>query len=501
MRRSLLLLVVGASAACGRASPLPPPLTPQTTGTIAIAGLQAPVRVVFDQRGVPHIYAVNTPDLFVAQGFVQAQDRLFQIDLWRRASQGRLAEILGANFIDRDAMTRRIQYHGDPDLEWASYGRDARTIAEAFVRGINAYVSLARERLPEEFRAAGWPPSYWFAGDLLNRTDAFVTSSGALDEISRAGLPDVVGDAVRLVGTPPFLIGSGPPDSETRARSGSRLVVPSPRYLVHLVAPGWNVIGATAPWRPGVVEGHTDRVAWTLTAIDVPTERVDVVRTDRTAFARSADFLRVIGRPTLVAVTREAAGPAIVIATDHQQNRAFGIRWLGFEPGGAAELGALALDRAQTTAEFRDALARWKLPATRFTFRDVDGGSGSQEVPGGPPGSVRRPAARSAAQRDTANVTPSVIFAHVLGVANRLRLNVGPVSRPSDDRQTRIAPDMDAWDRSRAINAPGQSGSPASDHYRDAAGAWSGNDMFELWFSEAAVRAHDAGTLMLIPRQ
>src|SRR5579864_2861657 len=207
MRRSLSLLLIAAAAACGRASPLPPPRTPQTTGTIAIAGLQAPVRVVFDQMGVPHVYAANTPDLFTAQGFVQAQDRLFQIDLWRRASLGRLAEILGANFIDRDGMTRRIQYHGDPDAEWASYGRDARTIAEAFVGGINAYVSLARERLPEEFRAAGWPPSYWLASDLLNRTDAFVTSTGAFEEISRDGLPDGVGDAVRLVGTPPFLIG------------------------------------------------------------------------------------------------------------------------------------------------------------------------------------------------------------------------------------------------------------------------------------------------------
>src|SRR6516165_3707644 len=120
MRRSVALLLL-TSAACRSNAPPPPPLVPQTSGTITVTGLSAPVRVVRDRHGVPHIYAQNPSDLFTAQGFVQAQDRLFQMDLWRRASQGRLAEILGANFGDRDTMTRRIQYRGDLAAEWASY--------------------------------------------------------------------------------------------------------------------------------------------------------------------------------------------------------------------------------------------------------------------------------------------------------------------------------------------------------------------------------------------
>ena len=133
-------------AGCRAAPPSPsPPLTPQVSGTLAIAGLAAPVRIVRDRWGVPHIYAESTMDLFTAQGFVQAEDRLFQMDLWRRAAQGRLSEVLGANFIERDAMTRRVQYRGDLEAEWASYGPDAQMIAEAFVRGINAWVAMARE--------------------------------------------------------------------------------------------------------------------------------------------------------------------------------------------------------------------------------------------------------------------------------------------------------------------------------------------------------------------
>ena len=155
-----------------------------------VTGLAAAVRVVRDRSGVPHIYAQSQDDLFFAQGFVQAQDRLFQMDLWRRSVQGRLSEVLGPNFVERDAMTRRIQYRGNPDAEWASYGADTQSIAAAFVRGVNAWVALARERPPEEFVLAGWKPEPWSPEDLLNRTDAFVASGGALEEsFARGWLP------------------------------------------------------------------------------------------------------------------------------------------------------------------------------------------------------------------------------------------------------------------------------------------------------------------------
>src|SRR6185436_18620925 len=86
-----LLCVLGSVwvLACRAAPPPAPPLTAQTSGTLDVAGLAAPVRVVRDRWGVPHIFAENQDDLFVAQGFVQAQDRLFQLDLWRRSVQGR----------------------------------------------------------------------------------------------------------------------------------------------------------------------------------------------------------------------------------------------------------------------------------------------------------------------------------------------------------------------------------------------------------------------------
>src|SRR5438445_3524505 len=184
--------VVFAASGCGREQP-PRPLVAQVSGTIEVSGLSAPVRVVRDRWGVPHIYAETADDLFFAQGFVQAQDRLFQMDLWRRSAQGRLSEVLGANFIERDIMTRRIQYRGAVDADWAACGPDVRSIATAFVRGINAWIAIARERVPEEFVLAGWRPDAWTPEDLLSRTDAFLAGDNAREEVLRSRIVTAVG--------------------------------------------------------------------------------------------------------------------------------------------------------------------------------------------------------------------------------------------------------------------------------------------------------------------
>src|SRR6185503_1864036 len=170
MSRSVLslCLCVSLAAGCERAKPAPPPpIVAPVSGSLELDGLSAPVRVIRDRWGVPHIVASTRDDLFFAQGFVQAQDRLFQMDLWRRSVQGRLSEVLGSNFIERDAMTRRMQYRGDLQADWASYGPDTEAIATAFVRGVNAWVDLALAQLPEEFTHAGWRPERWQAADLL----------------------------------------------------------------------------------------------------------------------------------------------------------------------------------------------------------------------------------------------------------------------------------------------------------------------------------------------
>jgi penicillin amidase len=462
MRLSLLPLAVvlcglgplGAlsTVACGRqaSAPGPPRGTtaplPQVSGTLVIdnAGVTQPVRIVRDRWGVPHIYAQNEPDLFFAQGFVQAQDRLFQMDLWRRSVQGRLSEVLGLNFVERDAATRRVQYRGGLAAEWASYGPDVKSIAEAFVRGVNAWVAVAREHVPEEFTLAGWQPELWSPQDLLNRTDAFVASGAELDVfrsrlVAAVGarradalfpaatpyrIPSgvdlnsvnyVVGDAIRRVGTAPFFLGLASPvsvpapaaaaGSNAWAVNGARSVTaapllandphrafahPSLRYLVHLNAPGWNVVGAASPWLPGVVIGHNDRVAWGMTAFPADTADVYIERVNpsdphqvehrgrwvETTVVR--DPIHIKGQAEPFPFEREYTPNGVVVASDRDRHLEFAVRWSGSEAGAAGELAALALDRARSSADLRASLARWKLPAVEVVYADVDGIAGRQ---------------------------------------------------------------------------------------------------------------------------
>src|SRR5258708_10108285 len=132
--------------------------------TIVLPGLREPVEILVDRWGVPHIYAKNEADLFFAQGFNAARDRLFQIDLWHRRGLGRLAEVFGPAFVEEDKATRLFLYRGDMNREWASYSSDAKEIATNFVAGINAYIDWLNqhpERMPFEFKKLNYKPAKW----------------------------------------------------------------------------------------------------------------------------------------------------------------------------------------------------------------------------------------------------------------------------------------------------------------------------------------------------
>ena len=618
-----LVSIAVSLVACGRAPSPPPPLTADVAGTQEVAGLAAPVRIVRDRVGIPHIYAETAEDLFFAQGFVQAQDRLFQMDLWRRAALGRVAEVLGANFAERDAMTRRVQFIGDPAADWASYAPGTQVLAAAFVRGVNAWVALARERPPEEFVLAGWLPEPWSADDLLSRTDTFTASGDAIEEVFRARLvatvgarraaellpqlahaldvprgleparvTSVVADAVRSVGAPPFFLGLAAPlrgtaragPSDTDAQRGDipidvrTLPVPSTRYLVHLHAPGWNVIGATAPWMPGVAGGHNERVFWQMEPVDVDAQDLFVERVNPSNPQQvdergrwvdtelTRDPMRIRGRDKPLMVNRERTPNGAIVAVDRERHLAFTVRSVAMESGAVGDLIALEIDRAVDAASVHAALARWKAPARRITYGDVDGARGAdvaalvpvrrgwsgalpapawtgehawtgfrQPDTGGAESPVRllarrfpdrgdallrdlqrasaasnAPAAMRAlvvnavadALRDDGGPRSAVLFAHPLAIteATRRRFNIGPV-RPDapDARVFALSATATDWDRSTAMNAPGEAGSPSSVHYADLARHWKEGTAIALAFSDAAVSAAAESTLTLRP--
>jgi penicillin amidase len=177
----------------------------QTAGELRAPGLREPVEVLRDRWGVPHIYARNRHDLFFAQGYVQAQDRLWQMEVWRREAEGRLAELGGATYLERDKLARLIAYRDDMDAEWESYGPGTRQIAEAFAEGVNAYIDDCAANPPIEFQLMGVQPEKWTPEVCLGRTAGLYVSRNAAQEALRALLLAEVGpeETARLMLTSP----------------------------------------------------------------------------------------------------------------------------------------------------------------------------------------------------------------------------------------------------------------------------------------------------------
>src|SRR4030088_2669394 len=144
-------------------------LSPFPSNAQQVTGVRQPVDILVDRWGVPHIYAANTHDLFFAQGWITARDRLFQIDLWRRTGTGKLAEVFGPLAIARDRIARLVRFRANWDEEWKSYSPDAKEIATAFTDGINAYIRGLGGKRPGEFLAAGFDPGLWQPEDVTAR--------------------------------------------------------------------------------------------------------------------------------------------------------------------------------------------------------------------------------------------------------------------------------------------------------------------------------------------
>ena len=303
--------------------------------TLQLGGLGAPVEIVTDRWGINHIYAENEADLFFAQGYAAARDRLFQFEVWRRQATGTVAEILGRRELERDIGARLHQFRGDLTTELNHYHDRGDQIIPAFVRGINAYIDQTDERpelLPIEFELLGITPQHWTPEVVISRHQGLVGNVTSEIDNARAvallgadavkelnyyyGDPDLTIDPVvdvslltddifglyrahrrsvqfqpedvaaadrgaqatfeRLASSQPSEFDLTQQDYEAIGSNnwvvaGSRTVTgfplmandphraqgaPSLRYWVHLVAPGWNVIGGGEPVLPGVSIGH-----------------------------------------------------------------------------------------------------------------------------------------------------------------------------------------------------------------------------------------------------
>jgi len=419
----------------------------QTSGRIELQGLTKPVEVIRDPWGVAHIYAQTQDDLFFAQGFIAAQDRLWQMELWRRTGEGRLSELLGPAALERDKFARLMRYRGDMQAEWSSYAPDARSIIQAFVRGVNAFIEASRNNPPIEFQLTGIRPEPWTPEVCLTRMAGYVMTRNASSEVLRAQVARLLGTEKTdtLIETDPFkkleipeglnldgidskiLSGAtaasrsvsfqpGQPSTEgsndwvvsgALTKTGKPILandphrsigLPSLRYLVHLVGPGWNVIGAGEPTLPGIAAGHNERIGFGFTIVGIDQQDLyveEINPADPTQYRYKGrwekmkierEVVTVKGNPAPYEAEVELRftihGP--VIYEDKTLHRAYALRWVGSEPGSAGYLASLSLNRAKNWQEFLKALERWRVPSENLVYADVDGNIGWQAAGSAP---------------------------------------------------------------------------------------------------------------------
>ena len=157
--------------------------------TLTVEGLSQPVEILVDRWGIPHIYAETEDDLFFAQGFNAARDRLFQLELWRRQVTGKVSEILGPRTLDKDIGAHLLRYRGDLDQELNHYHDRGTHVFGAFVRGVNAYIAETERRpelLPLEFGLLGITPGKWTTEVVVSRLNGLY--SNVTTEIRNAQL-------------------------------------------------------------------------------------------------------------------------------------------------------------------------------------------------------------------------------------------------------------------------------------------------------------------------
>lgn len=397
--------------------------TPRRTGTLRLPGLQEQVDVYVDDRGVPHIYANNLHDLYMAQGYISAQDRLWAMDLHRRVASGRLSEMLGPSALELDKHFRSVGMHRTANASIPLHSPEACEVLEAYAAGVNA--RIAERRLPIEYTLLRCQPEPWTPADCLTvgKSVAYYLSGNWDRQLFRAVLAQTVGaekaselcwrtpdmELFRLLETAPL------PDvdrllniaaatlhdisgtnawtvSGGRTRSGAPLLANDPHlavsnpavwYQTHLVGPsGLDVIGATFPGFPGVLLGHNRGIAWGTTNLnaesqDVYVEQINPANGYEFRFGgtwekaeRIVETIRVRGstHPILHEVLVSRHGPVIA----RGETTALALRWTALEP--SADLDAfLALNRARSWPEFRAALAGHSAPVQHFLFAAKDG--------------------------------------------------------------------------------------------------------------------------------
>ena len=408
----------------------------QTRGALRLQGLSAPVEVYRDRWGVPHIYAESAHDLMVAQGFVHAQDRLWQMDFYRRTAAGRLSEIMGEETVAVDRWLRILGMRRVAEQEVDLLDGDTRAELEAYAAGVNARIEQGK--WPVEFSLLRYQPEPWTVADTLSwiKMMSWSLSINWESEILRAQMIEQLGEEAAAELDPPYpadgprivpsdvdlsQVGvsaleraqaarpfTGPGahaglGSNNWAIAGSRtttgapilandmhlpLSLPAIWYENHLVGGDLNVTGVTFPGIPGIVVGHNGHVAWGFTngfpdVQDLYMERLRRTDDGRVQYQYLDEWLDAtvireeIGVRDAAPIVEEVVvtrhGPIInPLAPDFTGEQPLALRWTSLEPDTMISC-LRGTMRARTCEELRKAMRPWTAPIQNVVCADTRG--------------------------------------------------------------------------------------------------------------------------------
>ena len=434
-----------------------------------VSGLEEPVEIIRDQWGINHIYAQNQHDLFFAQGYAAAKDRLFQFEIWRRQATGTVAELLGPRELKRDIGTRLFKYRGNLEEEFNYYHQDGTAIIQAYVDGVNSYIdeALASDNLPIEFELLGTSPQKWTPEVVISRhqgllgninlelnTGRAVAKAGSEKVRSLAWFhpqdpildldPAINGELLEAdilelynayrrpvrfqkedlamsteqnttgiasleagfqnrvkplddwsaIGSNNWVVAGNKTQNGYTIMANDphrTIAVPSLRYMAHLVAPGWNVIGGGEPEIPGISIGHNEYGAWGLTVFRTDGEDLyvyDLNPDNLNQYQYKGEWIDmeiitetipVKGEePVSIDLRYTKHGPMTHL--DSVNLKAYAVRCAWLEPGGAPYLASLRMDQATGWEEFREACTYSNIPGENMVWAGKDGTIGWQAV-------------------------------------------------------------------------------------------------------------------------
>jgi len=411
---------------------------PELNGEKNLAGLNSDVKVIRDERGVPHIYAGNEHDLYFMTGYITAQERLWQMDMVRHATQGRLSELFKRDMFDTDQFLRSL---GMPEKSQMVLDREEPAILanlQAYADGVNAWMTESGKKLPPEFRILGYKPEPWTMVDITNIIGFIgwdLASSNLSNEISNYKLGRKLGpekaseliadwNLVDEVVFPEFRLDEKLLDSAITAIgsmkeleelgivtlsgsnnwavSGSRsetgkpilsndmhlgLNVPGFWMQVHQVIPGTlNVTGVIFPGEPFVVAGHNDRIAWGMTNLGVDDIDLFMETVDSTGnnYLYEGKWLPIKEVEHTFRMGADSSQTRVIKYTHHGpvisgmqgiDDVMLTMRWSGYDY--SDEIRAVyLLNRAGNWDEFRTALSNFRAISQNFAYADVEGNIG-----------------------------------------------------------------------------------------------------------------------------